>query len=226
MSGLAMEAGMHVDIPSGDNTTRIVLLAICRTANADDGFSCKPFVRTIAEIARVCERTARKHIRILEEDGLVEVTSRRHQRGGWQVANAYRLTFCDGVLEAVKSVKPLKPRPGTQVPPPETSARQELVPGSSPARCYRHTKKNLKGSIEKVPPPDLHNSVDNDPPKEPECALSAHTPICEREAEPPIGGEGLVFNEGVRERVYKGLTALVAELKGGGSHEAHTSQDR
>ena len=82
------------EAPLTNPTSVLVLVALADEAD-DEGGSCYPSLRRIADRARVSTNTARDHIRKLEEAGLIEVE--RPERQGRGQHNRYRLLMTERV---------------------------------------------------------------------------------------------------------------------------------
>jgi DNA-binding transcriptional ArsR family regulator len=65
----------------GNAQSHLVYLAIARHADWDTG-ECYPCVKTIARMAKCSEKTARRHLAKLEDDGLIEREPRKRKDGG------------------------------------------------------------------------------------------------------------------------------------------------
>lgn len=113
-----------IDQEVGDPTTKLVLMLIADHANQDA--ACWPRQSLLAEKAHVTERTVRRHIQKLEDEGYL-VRYERRRKDGSRSSNGYRLVM-DPAAEP-------EPQPDTSVrllegEQPDTGVRSNRTPAS------------------------------------------------------------------------------------------------
>lgn len=85
MSMMLMAQAMGIKV--GNPTRKLVLLKLAD--NANDNGKCWPSYEHIADMCEIDRRTAMRHIKILEQEGLVKVTYRKGEKGN--SSNIYQL---------------------------------------------------------------------------------------------------------------------------------------
>jgi hypothetical protein len=76
--------------PSGGSSAKLVLLALADVHNDHTG-ECRPKVATLAERCMLSERQVQRTLAGLERDELIARQARHAKRGGYQIANGYKL---------------------------------------------------------------------------------------------------------------------------------------
>jgi Helix-turn-helix domain len=108
--------------PSGGPSALLVLLALADIHNDHTG-ECRPKVATLAARCMLSERQIQRTLGRLEKDGLIARAARYSKRGGYQIANGYRL--------AISVEKPCAPSPDTDVTPCKPSPDMDVTPYES-----------------------------------------------------------------------------------------------
>lgn len=117
MSVQAMAWAIDLREPKLQPTTKLVLLLLANRSNPDNNESCWPSRRTIAAEAGIQPAAVSKHLRKLEDEGLVSRV-RRVRGDGSQTSNLYRVNRpgAGGVLPGDKGGAPTG---AGGVPPPD-----------------------------------------------------------------------------------------------------------
>lgn len=95
-------------IPSGLRFTAIAL-----ANQAKDNGACFPSIRTIARRTGYSPNTVRKHLKTLQDAGLIGVTP-RYRKDGTRTSNKYHMRFPTPTAATVPSTHP--PKTGRKIP--------------------------------------------------------------------------------------------------------------
>ena len=161
MSMMLMAQAMGIKV--GNPTRKLVLLKLAD--NANDNGKCWPSYEHIADMCEIDRRTAMRHIKTLEEAGLVSVTYRKGEKGN--SSNVYQLYLSGDKLSPPSDTR--SPRvvaedhqPSDPVSPRTSHRTSQLEPIKNKQktvteieRCFERlwvefpTKKSKKNSLAK-----------------------------------------------------------------------------
>lgn len=124
----------------GNAQAQLILLAIARNADWNTGI-CETSQSTLSQMAKCCDRTIRRYLSKMEQDGLISREERRDERG---YVKCDRLTLVGysewvstirkgGTVESPKAIKPYHPADNLSGSPADNlSASQSLISLENP----------------------------------------------------------------------------------------------